>query len=112
MKLMSRELLNDMPAECGLIERVTDAGRRHFGSLDLIERRAVERSFEIIGEAVSRLARSEPDLAAEITGGRQIIGFRNEIAHGYDTIDDNRVDSVIKQHLARLREDVAALLMD
>ena len=112
MKLMSRELLNDMLAECGLIERVTDAGRRHFGSLDLIERRAVERSCEIIGETLSRLERYDPEAAARIMRLRDIIGFRDQIAHGYDKVDVDMVDRMIREHLPRLREEIAALLMD
>jgi uncharacterized protein with HEPN domain len=38
---------------------------------------AVERKFEIIGEALSRLARAEPDLASQIRSHREIIAFRN-----------------------------------
>jgi len=50
---------------------------------------ALEREFEIIGEALSRLERLDAaGLAAKIPDYRKIIGFRNVLAHGYDVIDD------------------------
>lgn len=55
---------------------------------DRILQLAVERQFEINGEALGRLERIDPDLPAKIPEHRQIIGFRNLIAHGYDVIDD------------------------
>ena len=67
---------------------------------------AVERQFEIIGEALARLERVDPERLAEaIPEYRRIIGFRNLIAHGYDVIDDaalwdfavNRVPELIRK---------------
>jgi len=50
---------------------------------------AIEREFEIIGEALSRIARiEEENLARQIPEYRKIIDFRNIIAHGYDIIDE------------------------
>jgi uncharacterized protein with HEPN domain len=63
-------------------------------------RLAVERSFEIIGEA-ARL----PELA-------QLISFRNVLAHGYDTIDDEKVWSIIQHSLPVLQAEVDALLRE
>ena len=53
--------------------------------------RAVERSFEIIGEALSRLARDFPAIAEGIPECRRIIDFRNVLAHGYDVVDPRLV---------------------
>lgn len=69
-------------------------------------RRAVEREFEIIGEALNRLSQGEPDLAARIAGLPRIVGFRNRIIHGYDTVDDAMVWGVIEAHLPGLLIDV------
>ena len=50
---------------------------------------AMEREFEIIGEALNRLEKIDPDgIERNIPECRKIIGFRNVIAHGYDIIDD------------------------
>lgn len=50
---------------------------------------AIEREFEIIGEALFRLSNLEEEiLASKIPEYRKIIDFRNIIAHGYDIIDE------------------------
>jgi uncharacterized protein with HEPN domain len=50
---------------------------------------ALERQFEIIGEALYRLERvDETNLVLRIPEYRKIIGLRNIIAHGYDVVDD------------------------
>jgi uncharacterized protein with HEPN domain len=69
-------------------------------------RRAVEREFEIIGEALNRLSRVAPKVAARIGELSSIVGFRNRIIHGYDAIDDAMVWGVIESHLPRLLEEV------
>lgn len=61
-----------------------------YQSSDLV-RSAVERQFEIIGEALSQLGKHSPELAAAVPHWREIIGFRNMLIHGYATIDDTRV---------------------
>ena len=73
-------------------------------------RRAVEREFEVIGEALNRLEQSDPETAAGIYDLRRIVGFRNRIIHGYDTIDDATVWGVIEGRLPRLIEQAGALL--
>ena len=73
-------------------------------------RAAVERQFEIIGEAQNRLFRLEPDLADRITDGRRIIAFRNILVHAYAQIENRVVWGVIESELKTLETDVAALL--
>ena len=73
-------------------------------------RRSVEREFEIIGEALARLARTCPEQAARVGQLQRIVGFRNRIIHGYDTIDDATVWGVIEGRLPRLIEQASALL--
>jgi len=57
---------------------------------DLV-RSAVERKFEIIGEALSRLARVDAVMAGRVSRWRDIIAFRNIIAHGYASLDHSVV---------------------
>jgi uncharacterized protein with HEPN domain len=50
---------------------------------DKVLRLAVERSFEIIGEALRRLDERDHETASKITDFKRIIGFRNILVHGY-----------------------------
>jgi len=71
---------------------------------------AVERKFEIIGEAWNRLQREDADVFAQITGAQRIISFRNILAHGYDVIDPAIVWDIIKNHLPVLEAETEGLL--
>ena len=73
-------------------------------------RRAVEREFEIIGEALSRLHRADEGTAAKISELPRIVGFRNRIIHGYDTIDDATVWGIASDHLPKLIAEVESLI--
>lgn len=61
-------------------------------------RSAVERQFEVIGEALNKLERVDPDTAARIADLPKIVAFRNILAHGYATIDN-----VLVWHFANTR---------
>ena len=52
---------------------------------------AVERKFEIIGEALSRVARLDESILSNMHQHKRVIGFRNVIAHGYDIVDPELV---------------------
>jgi uncharacterized protein with HEPN domain len=71
-------------------------------------RRAVEREFEIIGEALYRIEKIDPDI--EISGKRLIIGMRNRVIHGYDRIDDEIVWGTIARHLPILKAEISRLI--
>lgn len=77
---------------------------------DVMLRAAVERQFEIIGEALVGLRRTAPDIAAAIPHLPRIIGFRNVLIHGYATINNRAVWDVIQNDLPPLRDAVADLL--
>lgn len=72
----------------------------------------VERSFEVVGETLIRLERIDPDTANQITSLRDIIGFRNRIAHGYDDIRNDVVWTILNEHLPLLIMEASALLPD
>ena len=77
---------------------------------DAMLRAAVERQFEIIGEALAQLGRRDPDLLARIDDHRRIIAFRNLLIHGYADVDDALVWDIVQTRLAPLRARVDALL--
>ena len=64
--------------------------------------RAVERSFEIVGEALSRLARDFPSIVDRIPEHRRVIDFRNVLAHGYDIVDPRLVYGLARTRLPAL----------
>ncbi len=75
-------------------------------------RHGIEREFEIIGGALNRLARSHPDIATVIPNLHQVIDFRNQITHGYDTIEDRVVWDIIHDRIPPLVETLGKLLED
>jgi uncharacterized protein with HEPN domain len=74
---------------------------RGFGDYmsDDMLRAAVERQFEIAGEAFNGLRRAAPDLAQTIPDLPRIIAFRNVLIHGYATVDDQLVWGVVERDL-------------
>ena len=79
---------------------------------DEMLRFAIERQFEIIGEATRRLADDDQTIAEKITGYQTIIGLRNRIAHEYDTITNRTVWNIIQNNLPLLLTEVTTLLKD
>jgi uncharacterized protein with HEPN domain len=75
-------------------------------------RAAVERRFEIIGEALSRLTKVTPELAARIPDLNRAIALRNVLIHGYAVVDDLTVWETLHEDLPGLREKVVALLAE
>jgi uncharacterized protein with HEPN domain len=73
-------------------------------------RRAVEREFEIIGEAMNRIDKFLPDI--NLSNKTQIIGMRNRVIHGYDKIDDEIVWGTIMRYLPVLKEEIKKLLKE
>ncbi len=73
-------------------------------------RAAVERQFEIIGEALSQLAKLDPETGSRIRGHRRIIAFRNILVHGYAGVDDMLVWDMVATRLGELLRDLDLLL--
>jgi uncharacterized protein with HEPN domain len=77
---------------------------------DIKTKRAIERDLEIIGEAVNRILKK--DSSFHIHNARQIIGTRNRIIHGYDTVSDDLIWSIVINHLPKLKKEISSLLDD
>lgn len=99
------------------IQRAADAVLKFVARLDVetyaeteIIHSAVERKFEIIGEALGRLAKLDPILAQRIPDARNIIAFRNVLIHGYAAVEHHRVWRIIEESLPDLVVTVTALL--
>ena len=108
----SRKYLWDAEHAAGAIAQFTSGKSWEDFTHDLQLRSAVERQFEIIGEALSQLSRVDPDLAATIPELPRIIAFRNILAHGYAIVDQSIVWKVIQENLPELRTRLKTLLRD
>lgn len=69
---------------------------------------AVERCFEVIGFAMSKLLELRTDIT--IADKEKIIGLRNKLAHSYDEIEQVNIWSTIKKNLPVLIVEVEKLL--
>ena len=77
---------------------------------DDLVRSAVERQLQIIGEALSQLARVDPQTASNVAELPRIIAFRNILVHGYAAIDYATVWRLIEDKLPELQSNLTMLL--
>ncbi len=73
-------------------------------------RRAVEREFEIIGEATNKILKIDKNFPIE--NAERIISLRNYIIHGYDQVDNVIIWGIISRDLPKLKQEVEKLLND
>ena len=109
MKLEIRKFLFDIKESIESIENFL-GDKRDFSIYlsDKMLRRAVEREFEIMGEAMNRIEKI--DSTVEISSKKQIIGVRNRVIHGYDKIDNEIIWGIIIRHLPTLKQEIDSLL--
>ncbi len=89
----------------GFLEEITDF---NLYKSNKMLRRAVERELEIMGEAMDKIDKMNPEI--NISYKKQIIGMRNRVIHGYDKVDDEIVWGTIVRHIPVLKEEVNNLL--
>jgi uncharacterized protein with HEPN domain len=75
---------------------------------DLKTRKAVERNIEIIGEALNRILKTDPEIS--ISDSRKIVDTRNRIIHGYDSVTADILWLIIQKSLPILKSDIESLL--
>jgi uncharacterized protein with HEPN domain len=73
-------------------------------------RSAVERQFEILGEALNRIDNADPSLRNCFPEMGAVIGMRNRIIHGYDCVDDAIVWDAVGKHVPSLTNKLKAWL--
>jgi len=75
---------------------------------DLKTKKAVERNLEIIGEAVNRIIKEDPNFLLD--QAKNIIGTRNRIIHSYDNISDEVLWTIVVRDLPKLKAQVEQFL--
>ena len=110
MQLEAKKCLEDARQAAELILQFT-AGKSFANyDSDPLLRSAVERQFEIIGEAVNRLGKIDPTIATGLPDAPRIVAFRNILIHGYDVVDNHVVWDVVQNNLTPLRDHVTTML--
>jgi len=69
-------------------------------------RSAVERQLEIIGEALGIAAREDETVQQLIPDIPKIIGLRNRLIHGNDTVDPELLWDLIRTNVPRLQKQL------
>jgi uncharacterized protein with HEPN domain len=110
MQLEAKKYLFDIRQAVERIAEFTSGQRLEDYLRNAMLRAAVERQFEIIGEALARLLRLDESFAARISEHRRIVAFRNILIHGYAEVDDRLVWDVVETKLPVLRREIEALM--
>ena len=112
MRLESKKYLFDILQAAKSLRQFSQGKALSDYEADALLRSAVERQFEIIGEALRRLAKDDSETAGRIAEHQRIISFRNILIHGYAEIDDRLVWDILQSKLPNLLEQVQSLLDD
>ena len=79
---------------------------------DNLLRSAIYYQFVIIGEALAQLRDTDENAIECISENWRIIGFRNQIIHGYARIDDEITWRIIQSKLPIFTREVKELLAE
>lgn len=71
-------------------------------------KRAAERHFEIIGEALNRIKKLDKNI--EISHSKDIVSLRNYIAHAYDSVDYEKLWKIIIRDVPLLKKEILGLI--
>ena len=110
MRPESKKLLEDMRRASSSIAKIVLGRTIEQFRAEQELRWAVERGFEIVGEALSQLRKIDPSLAESITDWRAIIGFRNVLIHGYSVVDADKTWDIASNELPILITQIEQLL--
>jgi hypothetical protein len=104
--------LEDVRLACLDVEQffVNYPNRFDVFSNDRLMIRAVERSVEIMGEAINRILKREPDFS--LPNARAIVQTRNRVIHSYEKVENEFLWGLVKRHIPELKKDVERILSE
>lgn len=105
-----RKYLFDILQACELLAQFSANKTFSDYQTDPMLRSAIERQFEIVGEALNQAIKLDAGLADHISDSSRIIAFRNRLIHGYSMVSNEVVWGVIEVYLPRLHREVRDLL--
>lgn len=75
---------------------------------DVVYRKFVERNIEILGEAMNRILKINPDIS--ISSSRKIVDTRNFVIHAYDSLKPDILWAIVINHIPRLKTEIMQLI--
>ncbi len=109
MQLEARKYLFDIQQAARLLDQFTTGKSVDDYVNDPLLQSAVERQFEIIGEATRKLEKLDSSVIAHISDHRKLINFRNILIHGYAEVDDYLVWDLLQHKLPILVQEIEVL---
>lgn len=105
-----RKCLLDIEVACKEVESFFIGKPKLFEEfcVDTMKIRAVERNVEIMGEAINRILKLDPNF--DIPNAKAIIQTRNRVIHGYDSVTREFLWGLVIRHIPGLLSDVEKLL--
>jgi len=109
MRPESKKLLADMQEAANLIAGFLENKTLSDLKTEPLLRSAVYYQFTIVGEALTQLRQQDEATAQRISEASRIIGFRNQVVHGYGKIDDEITWRILQTKLSILRRELELL---
>jgi uncharacterized protein with HEPN domain len=106
---VAKRPLDALEAARRIREFVGDKGADRYAQ-DALIRSAVERQFEIVSEALGKAGALDMHVATTITDLPRIVGLRNRLIHGCDSVDDKIIWDIIQSKILPLIERLAVYL--
>ena len=106
---LAQRLHDALSAITAIEEFLSDQSLEKFLSNPMILA-AVERKFEVIGEALKKAAELDGTVESWIPELRQIVATRNRIIHGYDDVDHLILWDVVQSELPGLKHRLLVAL--
>ncbi len=110
MDEMLRKYLYDILQAISEIEMAQERFGRMYDTFenDVVFRKFVERNIEIIGEAMNRVLKIQPEIG--ITSARKIVDTRNYVIHAYDSLKPDILWAIVINHIPRLKAEICQLI--
>jgi len=105
-----RKRLLDALGACRAIVQFTEHVDYEQYQASALLRSAVERQIEILGESLGLALHDDDTLRERVPEARRIVGMRNRVIHGYDSVDDRIVWDVVRTKVPDLMQILSGLL--
>lgn len=106
MEKTVKKYFEDIQESCADIRQFLQNKTLEEYQSDKMLKAAVERKLEIIGEAVGKASKIDPAVRENLPEAGKLIGLRNRLIHGYDSIIHPQIYQSVKELLPALERKV------